>query len=331
MPLDYDPRLDRRQPPALGCVRIIIPLLILVAALVPLGWGVAQALQAAQPKPLPTLAALPSVTPVPPTATPSLTSVPLYTFTPDAWGMTGTALAYTTASPTPTATNTLDYCWWMTPAPTPTPTLPFTPDAWGATGTAVYLATNPYLTPTQPPPRELCGSYPTWTASPTSNVIEVTREVSPEMELPVIDPPATWTFTPGPPAIIRQGAAAVAAQNQIIVQTEGVAAQPVVITSAPIIILATAQIIVITATPTMTYTNTATASNTPTDTPTATPTNTATYTETATPTNTATDTPTATPTETSTLTATDTPTPTPTETFETTETPTPTPTETSPA
>ena len=73
------------------------------------------------------------------TARPTQTQLP----TVDSWGATGTALLYITASPT------LDYCWWQTPSPTPTSTLPFTPDSWGATGTAIYMATNPYQTPTR--------------------------------------------------------------------------------------------------------------------------------------------------------------------------------------
>lgn len=329
MPLDYDPRLDRRQPPALGCVRIILPLILLVAALVPLAWGVSTALNAAQAQPIPTLALLP--TEPPPAATESATETPLpiYTFTPDAWGLTGTALAFTTASPTPSATATLDYCWWLTPSPTPTPTLPFTPDAWGATGTAVYLATSPAVTETPPPPRELCGSYPTWTITPLAlpALPGVTREVSPEVELPFIEPPATWTFTPAPPVPAQQGGGS--RGSEIVIQTEIAPGAPIVITSAPLIIPATAQIVVVTATPTNTYTvtATATATSTPTDTATLTPTSTATNTLTSTPTDTATATATDTPTFTATFTDTPTSTSTPTDTPEATELPTPTETD----
>lgn len=340
--LNYDVLRDRRKAPSLPPSMIFIALACLVIALVFVVFGLHQA-ASAQGVSIPTRAVLPSATH---TATPSATGTVIYTFTPDSWGATGTALAFTTASPTPTTTPTLDYCWWMTPSPTPTATLPFTPDAWGATGTAVYQATNPFQTPTMLPPRELCGSYPTWTPAPGESLTPledlpvVTREVSPDIILPIIDPPATWTFTPSP-LLIRQGPAAAAPSgNSIIVQTEIVAAPPIIITSAPVIIQATNQIIIITATPTPTATAsmTATTSPTPTDTTTLTPTetatNTPTFTDTATATSTPTftptptDSPTDTPTFTATWTDTATATITPTDTPEATETATPTANET---
>lgn len=173
-PLDYDPRLDRRQPPSLGCVGIVLALVLLAAALVPVAWGINFTLskqQRAASASIPTLAALPSITP---TATASPTA--LATVTLDDWSIYGTEIALATASPTP------DYCWFLTPSPTPLPTLPYTPDAWQLQGTAIFLTENPQPSPTALPPRELCTGIPTWT---------------PTME-------ATATFTPWPLPQLRE-------------------------------------------------------------------------------------------------------------------------------
>jgi hypothetical protein len=152
VPPGYDVRLDRRQPPPLGCAKIFVGFLILLVALVPLGWGVVTLLAQQQRSTvaIPTVALLPSATvpPVTPTATASLT--------PDEWAIYGTQLAIATASPT------MDYCWWLTPSPVPTATPIYTPDAWQLRGTEIYLAEHPAQPPTLAPARELCTSFPTW-------------------------------------------------------------------------------------------------------------------------------------------------------------------------
>lgn len=297
MPLDYDPRLDRRRPPAMPCVAVALGLIGLLVALVPVGAGVAMLIQQHSAAPVPTAAVLPSATPtLLPTTTPSATRTPTSTYTasPDAWGATGTALAQATASPTFTPSSTLDYCWFLTPSPTPSATLPYTPDAWQSTGTAIYVATQPYQSPTAPPPRELCLDVPTWTPSPavTATLTPLALDALPlaaptltwtPLVLPIISPPPTWTAQPMQPVVqpAAQGQDAPTVREIIVTAPP---AAPIVITSAPIVIEIPAQpiTIVVTATPA------------PTETPSATPTNTATATETAT------ETPTETPTNTTT-------------------------------
>lgn len=172
--IGYDPRLDRRQPPPLGCVKMFGVALLLLVALVPLGWGISQAIPKPSVASAPTLAILPSdqaATGTPtlePTASPAVT---LATATLDPWSVTGTALAM--------GTN-MDYCWWLTPTAMPAATLPYTPDAWQMLGTETYQTANP---PTATPafPREFCVP-PTWTPTPQATA---TPTVSP-------------TFTPWP-------------------------------------------------------------------------------------------------------------------------------------
>lgn len=328
MPLGYEPRLDRKQQPENGCLKIVIPGFVLVVALVLMVWGISTALSQQQPETIPTIAVLPTTTASERALdTLSPTDTPVATTTPDSWGLTGTALLFAIASPT------MDYCYWLTPSATPTPTLPITPDEWGATGTALYLADHPYQSPTLEPPRELCLDFPTWTATLTPLALpvrpdivefteEVTAEVSPESELPVITPPATWTPQPAPPVV--QPPAQPPAQPAPPVEQP-----PVIVTQPPVVITAPPVIIVITATlaPSTTPTLTATPTNTATDlppvlptlAPSATPTQTWTPSLTASATFTATATPTSSPTPTYTLTPlpsttpTDTATPTPTD------------------
>ena len=206
--LNYDVLRDRRRPPALSCSVVAALGAGSLIALVLLGFFVSNAM-AHSGAPIPTRAVLPSPT-VHPTNT--RTPAPTDTASPDAWGMTGTALAHMTASPTPTASPTLDYCWWETPSPTPSPTWPYTPDSWGATGTAIYQADHPYQTPTLQPPRELCGDVPTWTATPATTE-NVTQQVTPgdtmTLEtLPVIQAPDTWTPQPTSRFAVQQVQAA---------------------------------------------------------------------------------------------------------------------------
>jgi len=103
----------------------------------------------------------------------------------DDWSLTGTALVFVAASPTP------DYCFWLTPTSTPVPTLIYTPDAWQATGTALYLATNPPQTATPTPdyPRAWCNNIPTNT--PTMTPLALNRMATDE-----ISPTFTPTMTP---------------------------------------------------------------------------------------------------------------------------------------
>jgi hypothetical protein len=321
MPVGYDPTLDIRQPPPLGCLKIFLLLGVLLAALVPIGLGILWA-QPKAPPPMPTLASFPTIdqallitvteTELPtetPTATPSLTPSATNTLTPDFWGRTGTALVRFTAtatytpSSTPTATNTLIYCYWLTPSPTFTPTLAFTPDSWGRTGTAIYMATHPFQTPTLAPPRELCLDVPTWTPSPSAN-----------------DATATWTPYPFVQRTSRTAVTPAQTTRPTVRPATATArvieAPPVIITSPPIIVTSeVVREIIITMIPyTLVPLPTALPSYTPTlaFTPEMTqeiqPTNTATYTYTPTSTETATSSPT------STNTATYTYTPTPTET-----------------
>lgn len=316
-PIDYEPRLDRRQPEPLGCLKLIIPVFLLLGAVCAIAWGVSLAVAQNPPAPEPTRVQLPSETQavestdevtitvtVGPTDTPSPTLTP----SPDAWGLTGTAVLFATSSPT------LEYCWWLTPTPTPTETLPYTPDAWQSTGTAVYFATHPYQTATQPPPRELCTNFPTWTPTLTPLPLlmlpdaEGTEEVvtyGSVGTVPVpITPPPTWTQVA--PRVVQPSGGG---ETIIIERTVIVEPPPVVITSPPIII--TQPPIVITLPPeatkfptmelpTLTSTFTPTPTETATDIP---PTFTETPTKTATPTETPTLTPTFTftPTETATL------------------------------
>jgi hypothetical protein len=297
MPLDYDPRLDRRRPPAMPCLAIALGVIVLLVALVPLGWGVSMALSQRSSAPLPTMALLPSETVAllpSETPTPTRTPRPTSTPSPDSWGLTGTAILFATASPT------LDYCWWLTPSATPTATLMFTPDSWQATGTAIYLATYPYATPTQPPPRELCLDFPTWTPTITPlplnfGLLLLTEEITPTVTplvFPTVLPPATWTPEPAKPQPVNAPPAAPVVK-EIIVTSEPIVltSAPIIITSPPVVIEPPPVVIVITATPAPSATPSDTPTSTPTETATPTPTDTDTSTETATPTPTFTPTP----------------------------------------
>lgn len=298
-PIDYDVRLDRRQPPPLPCAFILIAIFGLACAII-LIWGVSMAVSQAAPAAVPTVEAVqPSETPLTVVTVEAVIIFP----SPDAWGLTGTALVNATPAPP------VNYCWFLTPSPTPTATWPFTPDAWGATGTAIFFATNPPQVATLPPPRELCDAIPRWTVTPEATgtatftplplpgQIEVTEEVSPAYTLPMIVPPATWTPAPTRRPTID---AVTGPQVQVVIQTAApvivVQTQPpqiIVQTSVPVIVVETV-VVYPTLEPTATPTETATATSTPTETPTST------ATATETPTATATSTPTETPTETAT-------------------------------
>src|SRR5579871_6396829 len=212
-PLNYDVLRDRRKPPGLPCMVVLLGAVGAVIALVFVGLGIANAARASS-GPVPTLAIIPSATKKP---TASLAPLPSDTITPDAWGITGTAIARATTSPTPTSSPTLDYCWFLTPSPTASPTLPYTPDAWDATGTAIYEFDHPLMTPSPEPPREDCVDVPTWTPAPGASATltplalpslpVITDEVSAPAtmtleSLPVIDAPDTWT--PQPTNVIQR-------------------------------------------------------------------------------------------------------------------------------
>lgn len=332
-PPGYDPTLDR-QPPAAVDVRRLITMIGVLLALV-LGGAVVVLMLTSNNTPTTeaivvtlddwslTGTALANTTP---TQTPTPTNTPAATATLDDWSLTGTAAFFATQTPTPTLTPTMDYCWFLTPSPVPTETpIPVTPDAWALEGTAIYLATQtltPTPYPTQVPPRALCDYIP------TQEVVidpESTEEV-------MIDPSSLYppslptytpypTYTPPPPQEAR---------------TIYVTARPNTSNSAPVIartVIAITQVrpyLVVTATqmpptslPSATPTLTPTATETPLETPTETATVTATATETATLTLTPTETPTATETATATATATPTETPTLTPTFIPTATPEP--------
>lgn len=237
VPLDFDPKLERRQPPPLGCVKIFVVFLAAVCALVFTGLGVSAHL-ANQAVPLPTAAALPSLTPtleLTDEQTPEASPTPLPSATPDAWSATGTALALATVSLTPTASPTLDYCYWLTPTDTPTATLPYTPDAWQATGTAVWEATHPYKSPTPAPPRELCIEYAALLVLP-----EATAEVTGELIFVTQTPsPTTTPFLVGRTVEGTPEAAPVTSQRSNVTITGGRNVE-VVVTSAPQIVVQTA-------------------------------------------------------------------------------------------
>lgn len=307
-PLGYDPRLDLRQPPPLGCLKIVLVIVCLGIVLIPVAWGISN-LPRSQAETVPTIAALPSLT---------ATSVETFAPTADEWGLTGTAMFLATSPPTPTPTATLDYCWWLTPTNEPTATLPYTPDAWQATGTAVYYATFPPQLPTSAPPRELCTNFATWTpnaSEPTATFTAAFSDIFWTLE-PGDSPIVTQTFTPAPTLAVRQTQI-----PQVVYQTAAPQLIPmtVVVTqnvqSAPQVVERQVQVIV-TATPRP-------ATRTPAPTVTPSPT------ETATETPTLTETSTLTPTETPTETATATPSPTETETETPLPTETPAPTEVS--
>lgn len=242
VPIDYDPKLDRRQAEPLGCVRILFVLVIFIVLVFLIVTGIA----AATRKPndveaVPTVASLPTSTETP-TETPTLeaSATPTATATLDDWSATGTALAMATISPTPTASATLDYCWWLTPTVTPTATLAFTPDAWQATGTAIYEATNPYMTPTPPPPRELCIEYASLLVLPTeeatSELIVITMTPGPETTVTINGP----LYTPA--VALPQGAdeRPAATQPRSNVTITGGRTEQVVVTSEPQVIVHTA-------------------------------------------------------------------------------------------
>ncbi len=279
LPIDYDSTPDLRQRPTLGCLRSLMSGVGLLAALGFIAFGIYLAL----PKPksaetvIPTLAALPSLTS---TATSYASLMPTATNTPDAWGATGTALANATVSPTPTASATLDYCYWLTPTSTPSPTAANTPDAWGATGTAVYAATNPPQSPTPEPPRELCVERPqvtaTWTPFPfpqLSGFGGLSGLSTLAASATATRAPITWTPSPVPQQS-NSGAAPAPAGPPVVVTSPPVIVQvtSIVIQQQPIIITATRRPPTLTPSATITSTPKITLSPTQTETPTATPT-----------------------------------------------------------
>ncbi len=309
----YEPLLDRRQSEGFGCGKLFFLVLLLVAILAALYFGVTSFIEAQNTEdPLPpTLAQLPSASP---TFTPSSTPTRMpFTVTPDSWGATGTAIFLGTQPPT------LDYCWWLTPSPTFTPTLPYTPDAWQATGTAVYMATNPAVSPTSPPPRELCTDYQPFTATITplpryrgedaEGGVKSSMDFGPTPTFTM--PPAIETYfvtsmapSPTPYIVIQQVEVPVEVIREVPVEIPvevpvqiiltsppQIIEQPIYVELPPIIITAT---LTNTLTPTMTWTPSATFTVTPSATATLTlthtPSPTSTYTTTATPTPTPTET-----------------------------------------
>lgn len=216
-PMTYDPRLNLKQPPRFGCLKVLGLLGLAAGVLVLLAFGI-RAVTAGSAEPVPTLAALSSPSP---------------SATLDEWSALGTAWALLTATAPATATPgtptaTLEYCWWLTPSPTPTATLPYTPDPWQATGTALWEEANPYQSPTPAPPRELCTSFATWTPTPDAAQMESTAETtgSPE-ETPPDDEWLTSRATPTP----RPAAASAASSGRANTSVQSV--REVVITAPP--------------------------------------------------------------------------------------------------
>lgn len=308
------------------------------------GLGIAMSVNQSNAAPAVEETILPTDTPTATiTPTPTDTATPTDTLTGDQ--LMGTALSLMTATMIPSATATMDYCWFLSPTPTPTDTpIVVTPHPLlilaTATQQALELTTTPTptLTATIPPPRAMCDEY--LERVRRGEMSELTDEpestddpsllVFPTM--PMIEPPATWTPVPAQPA---QGEPQIIYREipqeviEYIYRTQPAPPPQVLITQ--IVVTATfTRTFTPTVTPTFTLTPTLTLTHTATYTPTETPTDTPTETATDTPTETVTDTATATPTATNTLFCI---TPTPTDTATPTDTPTldpftPTPTAT---
>ncbi len=232
------------------------------------------------------------------------------TSTLDNWSLTGTALFFATSTATPTATLPPDWCWFLTPSPTLLPTIYVTLDTAQLQATSAAQQTGTptqTLPPTDAPPRAWCDSY---IPGQDASAMTATQRAWPTPgQLPPVLAPATWTPVPArvrqqpqqsaPPTLPPQPSET----PQIIYVTVPASNPPPQI----IIIPATSQIIIVTATQSPTQEESATHAPTSTDLPTevvtATPmdteTSTATPTETATPT--LTDTPVGRPTDTETL------------------------------
>jgi hypothetical protein len=330
VPPGYGVDLDRLPPRALGSCRRTLMLLLAGLVVVLLTFFVV--LNLLNTPDDDEQMAVESITLIP-TSTREATYTPTLVPTIDDWGKTGTALLYTTASPT------MDYCWFLTPTPTNTPTLAYTLDAWQREGTAIFYQTNtptPITSPTPPPPRALCDYVtPTLTPMPLRRGTQTIQWTEPLYEVsPTLAPTRTFTplspsNTPLPPLVINTSPPPAAAPQQPINNPPVIS--PPVVNTVIVIVTAISSPTPIPAEVTDEPTNTLT----PTQTPTLTLTPTETHTETPTPTNTfmPTDTATFTPTETQTnapgITVTDTPivtlTPIPSETLTITPPPTNTP------
>lgn len=288
---EYKPDLDRLPPTgAGGCGRIVLILIVGFFAIMTVCGGTIYLLSARRA----------SAAPIPLTTLPGDSSLPtpgeVSTSTPDAWALTGTALALVEASPT------LDFCWHLTPSPTPSVTpLPVTPDAWALEGTAIALSTGtPTNTPepTQAPPRAWCDfTTATFTPFPLPS-IDQASVTGTATSLPTLTPTATIepTATYFPP--IRE---VQPSQPQYAapapVQPQPVQPQPeqvIIVRTSPPVVVTVVKVVTAVPTSTPTETPTSTPTETPTSTPSETPTATATETATSTPTETATATPTAT-------------------------------------
>lgn len=159
LPSGYKPDLDRLPPqPGSGCVRTLMLIVAFFAIVGGIIFAVVSIVNASRQP------AILELTPVPTravTQTETVHAAPTSspTSTLDNWSLTGTALIFATASATPTASPTQDFCGFLTPTATASPTLPYTPDAWMKTGTAVFYLTStatPHLDPTATTPRSWC-------------------------------------------------------------------------------------------------------------------------------------------------------------------------------
>lgn len=318
-PPGSDPRIDLRNR-SVSCLPFVLIGLIISVVCIMSGLGIV-VYSGSQTTPTETATATATETA---TRQPTSTLLPTNTLTSDQ--LIATAVSLMTATPTqriPTATATINYCWFLTPTVTASATPTLHPDTSQddlmlATVTAIMRELTPTATATDAPPLAWCDQFLLGTpviveAAANAEVTddpEATEDLStpiggfPTMEM--IAPPATWTPVP-----YYGGGGGDSGGVRIIeiVVTE----PPAVITQPPrvIVITATPYFVVATATPTATHTATNTETPTATATETATPTLTETATETPTATATETETPTATATETETPTATSTATATP--------------------
>lgn len=227
--------------PFLTCGVILFGALAVVAGV--LWFGMDRS--SANAEEIPTLAILPSAT---------STETVLPSVTPDAWALTGTAIALATetatptatasatttatATDTPTVTPTVDYCWFLTPTATATPTgYPVTPDAWAATGTAIALLTaTPTLTPL-PLPGEDWRPPRAWCDESLRPTVAVTMRSASRTPAPTQPPAAAANIArqlvqPEVTVIVQYQEVVVTAPPQIVVQTSP--PQIIVATNAPL-------------------------------------------------------------------------------------------------
>ena len=224
----------------------------------------------------------------------------------------------------PTATATIDYCWFLTPQPDLIPTIFVTPDAWqlSATDTAIKTGTpTPTLLPTQEPPRVWCNEFVdapgqatppgniAIDASPTFTPFELKTKIPTDIELTstprptaTARPRATSTLFPTPVPVQQH----VQPQTVIVIETVVVIEEKIIEVEKEIIVekpIEKIKVVTSTPSPTETPTQSPTMTHTITPSPTMVPTATPspTMVPTATPSPTETPSPTATLIPTSTL------------------------------